>query len=114
VLKRCAAKPGAVIDHPWGPEDSVFKVGGKIFAFVGDEGSTAGTFKCDRDRIPEWRSRYPDHIGPARYLTNKPWNSVTYKGVAGDDMAELIDDSYHEVCLALAKKHRPDGWDAEA
>ena len=111
VAKRCAAKPGAVLDHPWDPEGHVYKVGGKIFAFLGAEGGPRGSFKCDRERIDEWRSRYPDAIGPAPYLTNKPWNNVVFRGVDPDDMAEIIDDSYEQVVLTLAKKHRPKGWD---
>ena len=111
VVERCAAKPGAVEDHPWG-DDLVFKVGGKIFAFLGVEDRESGSFKCDRDRIDEWRGRYPDNIGPAPYLSNKPWNRVVYKGLDADDLAEIVDDSYEQVVLTLAKKHRPEGWDA--
>ena len=113
VVKRCAAKPGAVEDHPW-PDSLVYKVGGKIFAFLGDTTSPSGSFKCDRDRIDEWRSRCPDNIGPAPYLTNKPWNRVVYKGMDADDVAEIVDDSYEQVVLTLPKKHRPPGWDAPA
>ncbi len=112
VIKRCAAKPGAYPDAPWGGEDTVYKVAGKVFAFVGDPERLGGSFKCDRDRIDEWRSRYPEHIGQAPYLGSKPWNRVIYAGVDGQDMAELIDDSYEQVVLTLPKSRRPEGWDA--
>jgi predicted DNA-binding protein (MmcQ/YjbR family) len=112
LIARCEAKPGATADHPWGPEGLVYKVGGKIFAFVGvAEEPPAVTCKCHRDRIDEWRSRYPDHIGPARYLTNKPWNRIHLDGVADDDAAELVDDSYAEVVQTLPRSRRPAGWD---
>jgi predicted DNA-binding protein (MmcQ/YjbR family) len=35
LVAYCLAKPGAVPDTPW-EEDLVAKVGGKIFAFLGD------------------------------------------------------------------------------
>jgi hypothetical protein len=33
LFEHASAKPDAVLDHPWG--DTVFKVRGKIFVFLG-------------------------------------------------------------------------------
>ena len=38
MVTYCLAKPGALADTPW-EEDLVAKAGGKIFAFLGGDGS---------------------------------------------------------------------------
>ena len=35
----CLALPGVTLDHPWDPGHDAYKVGGKMFAVVGGEGS---------------------------------------------------------------------------
>ena len=36
--KACLALPATALDHPFGPQDHVFKVGGKMFAVRGEGG----------------------------------------------------------------------------
>ena len=60
-----------------------------------------------------WRGRYPDAIGPMRYMPSKPWSTVALaRGIEEEDVLELIDESYLAVAGRLAKKDRPPGWDA--
>ncbi len=113
VIKYCLAKPGAYLDHPWGPDDSVAKVGGKIFCFFGGpENARAATVtvKNTADVIEQWRARHPDHIGPAPYLSKSLWNRVDTGGAGApddDDVRELIDDSYALIVSKLRKADRP-------
>jgi predicted DNA-binding protein (MmcQ/YjbR family) len=111
LITRCLAHPGAYLDNPWGEPDSVAKVGGKIFCFLGaSEGPVAISVKNTRDRVEEWRARYPEHIGVPRYLNKQLWNSVRLDGAGApgpDEADELIDDSYELVVAALPRSKRP-------
>lgn len=112
AVTHCLSLPGAYLDNPWGPEDSVVKVGGKIFAFVGGEkGLFVITLKHTADVIDEWRSRYPDHVGTAAYLSKTLWNQIKTTGRGAppaDELCELIEDSYDLVVAKLPKSQRPE------
>lgn len=108
LIAHCLTKPGAYVDHPWGEESTVVKVGGKIFCFLGDGPSMS--VKNAPELIDEWRTRYPEHIGVPRYLKKQLWNAVTFDGAGAPDLdeaCELIDDSYDLIVAALPKSKRP-------
>jgi predicted DNA-binding protein (MmcQ/YjbR family) len=111
LVAHCLTKPGAFVDHPWGEDHTVVKVGGKIFCFLGaPDGAPAITVKNSRDAVEEWRQRYPDHVGTPRYLNKQLWNAVTLHGRGCpklDEARELIDDSYDLVVASLPKSKRP-------
>jgi predicted DNA-binding protein (MmcQ/YjbR family) len=111
LVRHCLSLPGAFLDNPWGEEDSVVKVGGKIFCFLGDSTRPpAITVKNSREGVEEWRRRYPEHIGVPRYLHKQLWNSVSLHGAGAphaDEARELIEDSYALVVAALPKAKRP-------
>ena len=114
VLAYALTKPGAWLDHPWGEGHDVVKVGERMFVLAGatqDEPSFSVKHE-DMDSRDVWRARFPDAVGPAPYLTNKPWSRVfPDRGIEEDDVRELVDESYVAVVRRLAKKNRPDGWD---
>ena len=112
----CAGLPGAWPDNPWDHEHPVYKVGpgerGKIFAFLGATtvGVKAG---ATRDVADEWLDRYPDDASVMPYIGRSGWNNLGYDGsIADDELCEAVDESYALVIGKLAKKNRPDGWDA--
>jgi predicted DNA-binding protein (MmcQ/YjbR family) len=111
AIEHCLGRPGAYLDNPWGPEDSVVKVGGKIFAFLGGpDGPLSIAVKNTPELIDEWRARYPQHCGPGPYLNKTLWNRVdaASPGAPDDDeVRELIDDSYALIVAALPKSKRP-------
>jgi predicted DNA-binding protein (MmcQ/YjbR family) len=108
LVAYCLAKPGAVADEPW-EGDQVAKVGGKIFAFLG-EGSLGVKCGRDADEAAEWRQRYPGAITQSAYVGRYGWNSVDWTGaVPDDDVRELVDLSYAAVVAALQKSRRPAG-----
>lgn len=107
LLKYCLAKPGATRDEPW-EGDVVAKVGGKIFAFIGD-GKQVG-LKCGRTRddADELLDRFPDDVTPLAYIGRFGWNSVKVGGmVHADELRELIDTSYDAIVSKLPKTKRP-------
>jgi predicted DNA-binding protein (MmcQ/YjbR family) len=109
IIQYCLSKPGAWLDSPWGEGDNVAKVGDKIFCFYGGDPLSI-TVKNTREAVAEWRTRFPEHVGPAAYLNKQLWNEVVLHGAGApddDDARELIDDSYALVVAALPKSKRP-------
>lgn len=107
LVKYCLAKPGATQDEPW-EGDVVAKVGGKIFAFIGD-GKSVG-LKCGptRDDADELIARFPNDVTSMAYIGRFGWNSVTVGGkVSDDELEELIDASYDAIVAKLPKAKRP-------
>lgn len=105
------AKPGAWPDQPWG-EDTVAKVGDKIFAFLGEDSlgvKSAGS----REEADEWLARYPADAWVMAYIGRSGWNTLRVGGaIPNDELLEAIDESYRLVVAKLPRKHRPDGWNA--
>ena len=107
LLKYCLAKPGATQDEPW-EGDVVAKVGGKIFAFIGD-GKTVG-LKCGptRDDADELIARFPKDVTAMAYIGRFGWNSVAVDGkIPDDEVFELVDASYDAIVAKLPKAQRP-------
>jgi predicted DNA-binding protein (MmcQ/YjbR family) len=100
IYEHCAAKPLAVEDHPWG--ETVFKVGGKVFAFIGQHDRGGVTVKVTPDQIDSLLSL--PFVRRSAYIGRYGWLSLS---VADDDALELalelIDESY---ALISAKSRR--------
>ncbi|MFI5495969.1 MmcQ/YjbR family DNA-binding protein [Actinoplanes sp. NPDC051859] len=108
MLAYCLSKPGAWQDEPW-ENDTVAKVGPKVFAFLGAEITSVGV-KCgkNRDTADEWIKRYPDDASPSSYIGRYGWNSLNIGGAIPDDeLREAVDASYDAIVAALPKKDRP-------
>jgi predicted DNA-binding protein (MmcQ/YjbR family) len=110
LLAYCLAKPGAWQDEPW-DGDTVVKVGGKIFAFLGSASGSPGVgVKCgpSREVADEWLLRYPEDATVLPYIGRSGWNSLRATGAIPDDeLREAIDTSYDAVVSKLPKKDRP-------
>ena len=102
---HCLGKAAATEGTPFGPDNIVFKVRGKMFALlVLDEVPTAVNLKCDPDRALELRDRY-EQVGPGYHMNKKHWNTVVLDGVIPDkEVREMIDHSYDLVARTLPKK----------
>ena len=116
-LRRwCLAQSGAVEDFPFGPEHSVFKVGGKMFALSTLERTPLEvSAKCEPELALQLRDTYTA-IRPGYHLNKRHWNTITLDGSLSDQLVrELIADSYDLVVSALPKRTREElGWAPEA
>ena len=103
----CLAHPGAAEEFPFGPETSVFKVGGKMFALSALDGMPlAVSVKCEPELAVELRATYAA-VRPGYHLNKRHWNTITLDGSLGDALArELIEDSYDLVVSALPRRMR--------
>ncbi len=112
LRRYCLAQGGAVEDFPFGPETSVFKVAGKMFALSAlDRTPLAVSAKCEPDLAVQLRESY-DAIHPGYHLNKEHWNTITLDGSVSDELVrELVADSYDLVVSALPKRAREElGW----
>jgi predicted DNA-binding protein (MmcQ/YjbR family) len=111
LATHALAKPGAWPDQPW-PDDTVAKVGDRIFAFLGEE--SVGV-KCadSREEADEWLARFPADAQVMAYIGRSGWNTLRLGGAIPDEeLLEAVDESYRLVVARLPRKHRPEGWNA--
>jgi predicted DNA-binding protein (MmcQ/YjbR family) len=102
----CRELRGAQETHPFGPEDLVFKVGGKMFALVALTGEPAIALKCDPELAEDLRRTFPA-VTAAPYLSKRHWNRVRLDGsVPEAEVRGMIRHSYELVVAALPKTVR--------
>jgi len=98
-LRRwCLAQHGAQEEFPFGPETSVFKVGGKMFALSQlQRAPLRVSVKCEPELGEQLRATYAE-IEPGYHLNKRHWLTVTLGGSAPDEFVrELVGASYDLV-----------------
>jgi predicted DNA-binding protein (MmcQ/YjbR family) len=112
LLTYALSFPSSWLDHPWGDDHNVCKVGGKMFVSAGaHQDRPCVSLRNQPEDVLAWRERYPAQIGPAPYMGTKPWNLVYLDGeIPVAELDQLVEESYDSVVLTLPKKHRPEGW----
>jgi predicted DNA-binding protein (MmcQ/YjbR family) len=108
----CMAFPGSAETFPFGPETSVFKVAGKIFALSGlAQSPLRVSLKCEPSLAEQLRGAYPAVI-PGYHLNKRHWNTVTIDGALSDRMiGDMVEDSYDLVVSKLPLyRRRALGW----
>ncbi|MFS0693679.1 MmcQ/YjbR family DNA-binding protein [Streptomyces nitrosporeus] len=93
-------------EFPFGPETSVFKVLGKMFALSALDGSPLTVnLKCDPDEAVRFREKY-GAVAPGWHMNKRHWNTVTVSGLPAPVLREMIEDSYDLVVAGLPKAER--------
>jgi predicted DNA-binding protein (MmcQ/YjbR family) len=111
----CLQQGGAYEDFPFGPDHSVFKVAGKMFALSAlGRAPLEVSLKCEPDLAVGLRNSYPA-VRPGYHLNKRHWNTITLDGSLSDQLVrDLIEDSYDLVVSALPKRVREQlGWAPE-
>ncbi|HYQ11767.1 MAG TPA: MmcQ/YjbR family DNA-binding protein [Gaiellaceae bacterium] len=98
LRRLCLKLPGAEETFPFGPETSVFKVGGKMFALAQlKRKPLTVSVKCEPELGEQLRGMY-DEIEPGYHLNKRHWLTVTCGGAAPDGLVrELVAGSYDLV-----------------
>lgn len=104
--ESCLAIKGASESFPFGDDTLVYKVMGKMFAYMGLE-SKDGEFwlnlKCNPEKAIELREQYTG-IFPGYHSNKKYWNSIVLESDVPDSLIkELIQHSVDEVIKKLPK-----------
>ena len=106
---------GSEETFPFGPETSVFKVAGKVFALsrLGAE-TLRVSLKCEPRLAEALRAAHPAVI-PGYHLNKRHWNTVTIDGsLPAEAIKNMIEDSYDLVVSSLsASRRRALGWRGE-
>ena len=107
IVAYLLAKPGAEAGYPFGPGALVFKVGGKMFALLGEDSEPETiNLKCDPDEALALRAAHKG-IMPGYHMDKRHWNTLTLDGSLADDLVlELMDESYTLVVNGLTKAVR--------
>ena len=113
---RCLALPGAEETFPFGPENSVFKVAGKVFALSRlDSTPLRISLKCEPALAEQLREAHAAVI-PGYHLNKRHWNTVILDGsLAPRTIGDMIEDSYDLVVSKLPRaRRRALGWRGDA
>jgi predicted DNA-binding protein (MmcQ/YjbR family) len=112
VRRRCLSFPGTSETFPFGPETSVFRVAGKMFALSRLAGDPLQiSLKCEPALADQLRDAHPA-VRPGYHLNKRHWNTVTIDGSIADQLVEdMIEDSYDLVVSQLSQsRQRALGW----
>jgi predicted DNA-binding protein (MmcQ/YjbR family) len=109
---HCLSFTGAEETFPFGPQTSVFKVAGKMFALcqLGAH-SLRVSLKCEPDLAEALRAAHAAVL-PGYHLNKRHWNTVIVDGSLPDEtVRDMIEDSYDLVVSKLPRaRRRALGW----
>ena len=113
---HCLALAGAEETFPFGPQTSVFKVAGKVFALSAlDRSPLRVSLKCEPGLAEQLREAHPA-VSPGYHLNKRHWNTVIVDGSLPDAMiADMVEDSYDLIVSRLSRaRRRALGWHVDA
>lgn len=105
----CLSLPYTEACFPFGPDNLVLKVGGKIYAITDLK---ADNFKVNLKANPDlsiaWRENFTE-IQPGFHMNKKHWNTVDFEGNLSEEfLQELTQHSYDLVFQSLSKAKKMD------
>lgn len=102
---HCAKLPAATFDYPFGDEVRIYRIGGKIFALLPENGESI-SLKCD-PVLAEMLRRTYEGVRPGYHLNKQHWNTVDLSGDVPDvEVHEMIRQSHAIVAASLTKAAR--------
>ena len=103
IGKTCLALPGVTLDHPFGDHHDAYRIGGKMFVMVGEEGGVS--FKVS-DIAYEILTE-TGKARPAPYLARAKWVNLPDPSAWDDkELAEHFAIAHRIVAAKLTKKVR--------
>ena len=111
---HCLSFLGSEETFPFGPENSVFKVAGKIFALTRlDEVPLRVSLKCEPPLAEQLRKAHAAVI-PGYHLNKRHWNTVIIDGSLPEQMIrDMVEDSYDLIVSKLPRaRRRALGWES--
>ena len=103
IGKACLALPGVTLDHPFGDHHDAYRIGGKMFVMVGQEGGVS--FKVS-DIAYEILTE-TGKARPAPYLARAKWVNLPDPDAWDDEeLAEHFAIAHRIVAAKLTKKAR--------
>jgi predicted DNA-binding protein (MmcQ/YjbR family) len=112
LRELCMGFEGAEETYPFGPQTTVFKVRGKIFAIAHlDAEPQHVSLKCEPDLAIQLRNDWTA-ITAGYHLNKRHWNTVVADGSVPERlMHDMVEDSYDLIVSALPKRVQQElGW----
>ena len=100
IQARAMALPAVTHVVQWGASD-VYKVGGKVFAIVGDE---SASFKVSEIAFMVLTESGVGRQAP--YCAKGQWAAVTYDAAEDDDFADWLATAHSLIAAKLTRKVR--------
>ncbi|MGW0395448.1 MmcQ/YjbR family DNA-binding protein [Streptomyces sp. NPDC003042] len=101
----CLGFNEAVEEFPFGPQNPVFKVLGKIFAIMLAGQPLKVNLKCEPELAVRLREAH-EAIEAGYHMSKRHWNTVTVGGLPDKMVRELVEDSYDLVVAGLPRAER--------
>jgi predicted DNA-binding protein (MmcQ/YjbR family) len=107
LQQHCLSKKGVSEETPFGPDNLVYKVGGKMFLLASlDAIPLRFNVKCDPEEAAQLRDNY-SCVLPGYHMNKKHWNTIVVDGTVSDKkLQEWIDASYKLVFDSLPKNSK--------
>ena len=104
---HCLAFPGSAETFPFGPETSVFKVAGKMFALSQlAQSPLRVSVKCEPLLAEQLRDAH-GAVLPGYHLNKRHWNTVIIDGSIPNRMIrDMVEDSYDLVVSQLPRSQQ--------
>lgn len=108
LIKYCKSKKGSTMEYPFGPDPTVFKVGGKIFALIFEKRKIGlcMNLKCDPHIAENLREQHTSVL-PGYHMNKAHWNTLMLNGSLDiSDVKDMVDHSYDLVFGSLSKRNQ--------
>ena len=106
IRDYCLTKKAVEESFPFGEENLVFKVGGKIFAIMDIENGKSINLKCDPELAVELRERYT-YVSAGYHMNKVHWNTIDLADFVDSDLLRnWINHSYDLIVSSLPKRIR--------
>jgi len=101
----CISLKGVEETLPFGPDNLVMKVMGKMFCLISlDAHPLSCNLKCNPELVDDLREKYTGVL-PGYHMNKRHWNTIVFDGSFSDTDALLwVDDSYALVVNSLTQQ----------
>lgn len=105
VIKYAKAKKMVTEEQPFGPDNLVYKVAGKMFFLISlNDIPHRVNLKCEPQMAIELREKYR-YVLPGYHMSKVHWNTIVFEeDLTYDFLFKQIDNSYSLVVNGLSKK----------
>ncbi|MGA9292429.1 MAG: MmcQ/YjbR family DNA-binding protein [Ignavibacteriaceae bacterium] len=106
IRNHCLKKKGVTEEFPFGEDNPVYKVIGKVFLLASLSYPNSINLKCDPEKAIDLRERYLC-VTPGYHMNKTHWNTIVLDGsVPNKEILKWIDDSYDLVERGLKKSDK--------
>ena len=94
----CLALEDTTEDFPFGPENLVFRIRGKIYLIIDLDQPDRCNVKCNPENAIHLRADYPEDVLPGYHMNKKHWNTISLNGrLSKPQIEDMIMESYQLV-----------------